>query len=82
MKNEIEQEIQARSLTAPRVTLEDIEANITSEYFFTAPDLLASAFPEVYRQLALFYRQDSLARLQRLQAEHPDYKAVENATNG
>ena len=46
------------------------------------PDLLAAAFPEVYRQLALFYRQDSLARLRRLQAEHPDYRAVENATNG
>lgn len=54
---------------------------VTSEYFFTAPDLLADAFPEVYRQLALFYRQDTLARLQRLQAEHPDYQAVEHATN-
>ncbi len=38
MKNEIEQEIQARSLTAPRVTLEDIEANITSAFYFTAAD--------------------------------------------
>ena len=27
MKNEIEQEIQDRGLPAPRVTLEDIEAN-------------------------------------------------------
>ena len=34
--DEIEQEIQDKGLTAPRVTLEDIEANITSEYFFTA----------------------------------------------
>ncbi|WP_296271589.1 zinc-dependent peptidase [Pseudomonas sp. UBA6323] len=55
---------------------------VTSEYFFSAPDLLATAFPEVYRQLSLFYRQDTLARLQRLQAEHPDYRTVETATNG
>jgi Mlc titration factor MtfA (ptsG expression regulator) len=55
---------------------------VTSEYFFTAPDLLVAAFPEVYRQLSLFYRQDTLARLQRLQAQHPDYQTVENATNG
>ncbi len=32
----IEQEIQAKGLTAPRVTPEDIEANIVAEYFFTA----------------------------------------------
>ena len=34
----IEQEIQAKGLTAPRVTPADIEANITSTYFFTAMD--------------------------------------------
>lgn len=34
----IEQEIQAKGLTAPRVTPADIEANIASEYFFTAAD--------------------------------------------
>jgi hypothetical protein len=33
---EIEQEIQAKGLTAPRVTPQDIEANIAGEYFFTA----------------------------------------------
>ena len=55
---------------------------VTSEYFFSAPDLLADAFPAVYRQLALFYRQDPLTRLQRLQAEHPDYRMATNATNG
>lgn len=33
---EIEQEIQAKGLTAPRVTPADIEANIVGEYFFTA----------------------------------------------
>lgn len=35
---EIEQEIQAKGLTAPRVTPDDIEANISGEYFFTAAD--------------------------------------------
>jgi len=46
---------------------------VTSEYFFSAPDLLMQAYPEVYRQLALFYRQSPLERLQRLQAEDPAY---------
>ena len=32
----IEQEIQAKGLTAPRITPSDIEANISAEYFFTA----------------------------------------------
>lgn len=32
----IEKEIQAKGLTAPRVTPADIEANIAGEYFFTA----------------------------------------------
>ena len=36
--NAIEQEIQAKSLTAPRVTPGDIEANIVAEYYFTAAD--------------------------------------------
>ncbi len=36
--NEIEQEIRAKGLTAPRVTPQDIEANIASEYYFTAGD--------------------------------------------
>jgi len=35
---DIEQEIQAKGLTAPRVTPADIEANITSEHYFTASD--------------------------------------------
>jgi len=33
---EIEQEIQDKGLTAPRVTPVDIEANIVSEHYFTA----------------------------------------------
>lgn len=34
----IEQEIQAKGLTAPRITPADIEANIDSEHYFTAAD--------------------------------------------
>lgn len=34
----IEQEIQAKGLTAPRVTPDDIEANIAGEFYFTAAD--------------------------------------------
>jgi hypothetical protein len=34
----IEQQIQAKGKTAPRVTPADIEANIASEYFFSAGD--------------------------------------------
>lgn len=34
--NQIEQEIQAKGLTAPRVTPADLEANIASEHYFTA----------------------------------------------
>ena len=34
--NAIEQEIQAKGLTAPRVTPADIEENIASEHYFTA----------------------------------------------
>ncbi|MEQ6342464.1 MAG: zinc-dependent peptidase [Gammaproteobacteria bacterium] len=33
---------------------------VLSEYFFTAPDILKKECPSVYRQLALFYRQESL----------------------
>ncbi len=35
---QVEQEIQAKGLTAPRVTPADIEANIASEHYFTAGD--------------------------------------------
>lgn len=34
----IEQEIQAKGLTAPRITPQDVEANIHSEHYFTAAD--------------------------------------------
>ena len=35
---QIEQEIQSKGLTAPRVTPADIEANIDSEHYFTASE--------------------------------------------
>ena len=36
MSENIENEIQAKGLTAPRITPADIEANITSEHYFSA----------------------------------------------
>lgn len=36
--DKIEQEIQAKGKTAPRVTPDDIEASIASEHYFTAED--------------------------------------------
>jgi Mlc titration factor MtfA (ptsG expression regulator) len=38
---------------------------VGSEAFFETPELLAPAYPAVYEQLRLFYRQDPLARLDR-----------------
>ena len=40
---QIEQEIQSKGLTAPRVTPADIEANIVSEHYFTAMDGVVGA---------------------------------------
>lgn len=53
--NEIEQQIQAKGLTAPRITPADIKANIDSEHYFTAGD---AAYPgevagSAYAQLQL-----------------------------
>jgi hypothetical protein len=42
----IEQEIQAKGLTAPRVTPADIEANIASEWYFTAEDGAHAVFQD------------------------------------
>lgn len=36
--DEMEQKIQQKGLTAPRITPADIESNITSEFYFTAAD--------------------------------------------
>lgn len=47
---QIEQEIQAKGLTAPRITLVDIAENIASEHYFTAAQGVAKAsnvFPDV-----------------------------------
>jgi Mlc titration factor MtfA (ptsG expression regulator) len=45
---------------------------VCSEYFFSAPDVLSAAYPQVYGQLRQFYRQDPLTRLQQLPPEqHP-----------
>ncbi len=40
---QIEQEIQAKGLTAPRVTPADIEANIAAEHYFTAAEGLGGS---------------------------------------
>jgi Mlc titration factor MtfA (ptsG expression regulator) len=37
---------------------------VASEAFFETPELLAPAYPRVYEQLRLFYRQDPKARLE------------------
>ncbi|MGZ5040688.1 MAG: zinc-dependent peptidase, partial [Usitatibacter sp.] len=39
---------------------------VASEAFFETPELLAPAYPAVYEQLRLFYRQDPGARLARV----------------
>lgn len=41
----IEQEIQAKGLTAPRITPADIEAEIASEHYFTALDGVLTGAP-------------------------------------
>lgn len=40
----IEQEIQAKGLTAPRITPADLQANIVSEHYFTALDGTVGAY--------------------------------------
>lgn len=43
MSEQIEQEIQAKGLTAPRITPEDIEANILEEHYINAGSAIANA---------------------------------------
>ena len=43
--DQIEAEIQAKGLTAPRVTPIDIEENIRNEYYFTAADGVRGTTP-------------------------------------
>lgn len=49
----IEKEIQAKNLNAPRVTPADLQANIDGEYYFTAQDAVQ----------ATLHKQDDLTRL-------------------
>ena len=46
MNDPIQQEIEAKGLTAPRVTPADIEAEIASEHYFTAAQGMRAAFEE------------------------------------
>jgi len=45
--SQIEQEIQAKGLTAPRITPADIEANIAAQYTFTAWAALGEDVPRM-----------------------------------
>lgn len=44
MNEQIEQEVQAKGLTAPQVTMEDIEENIAFEHYFTAFEGVAGPY--------------------------------------
>ena len=55
----IEQEIQAKGKTAPRITPADIEANIASEHYFTAADGVIGAKKCVFK----FHGKQSRAAL-------------------
>lgn len=59
----IEQDIQAKGLTAPRITTADIEANVEGEYYFTADKAVESCMAD----------QDELTRLT---GAHADLKLL------
>lgn len=59
----VEQEIQAKGLTAPRVTPADIEANIASEHYFTADDGVQGAFLRADKNFAGIPTPSSLSLL-------------------
>lgn len=42
----VEQDIQAKGLTAPRITPADIDSNVAGEYYFTAKQGATAAFAE------------------------------------
>ena len=52
---DIEQEIQAKGLTAPRVTPADIDANIASEHYFTAANGVYGAAYEGAQQVIIHF---------------------------
>lgn len=56
----IEAEIIAKGLTAPRVTPADIEANIDSEHYFTAGDGIAG---RCFREVSTLHSPQELERL-------------------
>ncbi len=56
----IEAEIRAKGLTAPRVTPADIEANISSEHYFTANDGAQGAFNAVNKNFSGIPTPESL----------------------
>lgn len=56
----IEREIQAKGMTAPRITPADIEAAITSEHYFTAADGVAGRDPIDQSDSSLPWQQLSL----------------------
>ena len=55
---------------------------VTSEAFFEIPQALQASYPEVYRQLALFYRQDPSLRLQRAASGMAAASAAHAGTGG
>ena len=65
----IEQEIHDKGLTAPRVTPADIEANITSEHYFTAREGRAGAI-----------ENDSYVGREHPMADNSDLKPLELLT--
>lgn len=50
---------------------------VASEAFFEVPQAVQAGYPEVYRQLALFYRQDPIRRL-----PPEDFRAAAASGNG
>lgn len=59
----IENDIQAKGLTAPRVTLADVESEIDGEYYFTARDGVQQNFHQQDELTRLTGAHDALARL-------------------
>lgn len=57
---EIEKEIQAKGLTAPRITPADLEANIASEHYFTAGDGVAG---RCFREVSVLHSPHALELL-------------------
>lgn len=61
--NQIEQEIQANGLTAPRVTPEDIEANIRSEHYFSRQSRVRGMLSSIPLLASAIARRQIMLRL-------------------